>query len=298
VLVLLLPQESHGHSNKKPQEESPLVMLQVRKSLTQVELDACNSYNEVHAAHVDKSIMSSGTPKRISVSVNVGVQADVPIEDEGSAPAQVQGSGPDAIVPNDLFAVRDLLLVGHGAIFMQPDSAGAGEVKKAAIELAKLMPKLHPHEDCRRRMATLLEGSSEDEAMLKKLADEAWACLPGDFTINTFDSVYDPSNVTPTDGKTKEFQSAFDAKMPLLKDDSILGACKGSQWPRTCSYWAALHSMAYLADFHGLSAQFLGAVVPVIAGGATLCHGCTMHFRLMHEPMLSQNVLKDTGSMF
>jgi len=256
----------------------------------------------------DKFILKPNTPPRTSASVTVNMRVDATAKETPpdaphlvlkEAPHLVSKEGPDAIVPNDFWAVRDLLLVGHDAIFMKPDSDGAGEVKQAAVELAKLLPKLHPHENCRERMADLLEGQTDDTAIVTSLAKEAWACLPGNFSTAMFDAAYDPSNVLGAAGvNTKEYLAGMASKMPHLLDESLLGACQGSQWPRTCSYWVSFHGMAYLADVHGLSRQFLRALAPVIAGGATMCHGCTLHFRLFHEPMLSENLVKDLGTMF
>jgi len=66
---------------------------------------------------------------------------------------------------------------------------------------------------------------------------------------------------------------AEDARDPFLREPRLLTACRGSHWPRTCSYWASMHSMAYRADALGLGARFLPALLAVLAGGATMCGG-------------------------
>merc|ERR1712217_227783 len=90
---------------------------------------------------------------------------------------------------------------------------------------------------------------------------------------------------------------AHQARDPaLVSPDTLdLGACRGSHWPRTCSYWASLHSMAYRADVLGSGRLFLQAAITVLAGGATMCGGCTLHLHDLHYDVLSPAVRNDLG---
>jgi len=172
-------------------------------------------------------------------------------------------AGPADIIPDDLWAVHDLLLAGYTAPFMK-EGAGKQEARQSAVKLARLLPQVHPHGPCRARIGAALEGwdpvaEPERRAGVTAAAREAWACLPGNFTEASFSTPY-------TEEAIDSLAKAQWARMPSVKQR--LGACEGSQWPRTCSYWSAMHTMAHRADQLELGAQFLGAVMPILAGGA------------------------------
>jgi hypothetical protein len=76
------------------------------------------------------------------------------------------------------------------------------------------------------------------------------------------------------------------ARDPKLKDTSILGACRKSGWHRTCSFWVSLHVMAYRADALGIGSRFFQSAVNVLASGATMCGGCTLHLQALHTDIL------------
>lgn len=232
--------------------------------------------------------LSSASTARLSVLHPAGLQSaasNISLHTERRPKAE-------SIVPNDLWAVHDLLLAGYGAIFMKDGSAGKQEVKDATMEFALLLPKLHPHEPCRTALATALYGSGQvGEASLKAAARASWECLPGGLADADFEDPF-------TEGMVDDSNAAFKARMTRLLDVSLLGACKESRWPRTCSYWTSLHAMAYRADGQQMAGAFLKAVVPVLAGGATLCGGCTLHLRSLLKDVLSQNVLDDLGETF
>jgi len=120
-------------------------------------------------------------------------------------------------------------------------------------------------------------------------AKASWECLPGNFTEASFDTPY-------TEAAIDSAGYAFRAKMPKVLQR--LGACEGSQWPRTCSYWSSMHTLAHRADLLKLGSQFLEAIVPVLAGGATLCGGCTLHLRALHGPVLSKDINEGLGDIF
>lgn len=87
---------------------------------------------------------------------------------------------------------------------------------------------------------------------------------------------------------------ANSARDPKLKDTSVLGACQNSQWHRTCSFWVSMHVMALRADSLGLGTRFFQTALSVLAGGATMCGGCTLHLQALHAPVLS-DIKADTG---
>mmetsp|Transcript_53080 Transcript_53080/g.124351 ORF Transcript_53080/g.124351 Transcript_53080/m.124351 type:complete len:294 (+) Transcript_53080:73-954(+) len=200
--------------------------------------------------------------------------------------------------PNDLWAVHDLLLVGSAAVFMKEGSDGKKLVQDAPYELAKLLPAIHPISHCRSQFAKVL-GSSPGKVAearpsqenLVQLANTAMKCLPGKFVPSDFTSFFDEAALTDAD-------LAYEARMPELKNPQRLGVCAASKWPRTCSYWVAMHAMAYRADLLDLSQQMVSSLVPILAGGATMCGGCTLHFRALTEPLLQKSLRDDLGDSY
>lgn len=185
------------------------------------------------------------------------------------------------IAPNDLWAIHDLLLVGYSAVFMQKDSAGAEEARQGALSLAKMLPQLHPHGPCREALAAALGDGKVGYDELVRAAKISWSCLPAGFSETSF------KFETPfTEAAVNDPGLEYQGRMPKVVD-AKLGACEGSKWDRTCSYWTSMHLMAYRADALGLTGLFVKALVPLLAGGATQCGGCTRHFRLLHQPLLS-----------
>jgi len=183
---------------------------------------------------------------------------------------------------NDLWALHDLLLIGYHGIFITQHSPAKREVQDHATSLAKLLPRVHPLKQCRNMIAQVV-GKSE-KPNISAVAEAAWACLPANFSAVDFDNVF----LKETD--------AVQAKMPHPKKPEILGTCKGSGWPRTCSYWVALHLMAFRADALQLGAEFLHAVVPLLASGVLVCNGCTNHLMALHKPVLSESMRHDRTS--
>lgn len=198
---------------------------------------------------------------------------------------------PSGTVPNDLWALHDLLLIGYSGVFMRDGSSGKEQVRQHAVDLARLLPQLHPHEPCRQKLTEALSGCTEDKETVVIAAEMSWTCLPGKFTASSFSKAYTAKDIDSLTG-------AIIAKMPTLLEPEALGVCRGSQWPRACSYWASLHSMALRADALGLGRNLLRAIMPVLAGGATLCNGCTLHLKALHKPVLSEAVMNDRGETF
>jgi hypothetical protein len=208
-------------------------------------------------------------------------------DEDGGQKLHRKGSVQD-IVPNDLWGIRDLLLIGYSAPFMKVNTTGARLVQNAALELARLLPKLHPYGPCRKEAASLLaESHSEsDLSVIKRAAASAWSCLPANYNESSFIGGFSEDMIG-------DYAKSFDGRMPQPENTNLLGACDGSLWPRTCSYWSSLHLMAERADASGNSAKFMNAVVPIIAGGALLCEGCTLHFTTLHQDVLPKSIISD-----
>lgn len=196
-----------------------------------------------------------------------------------------------AAVPNDLWAIHDLLLAGYAGVFMKPGSTGASQVQNAAAEFARLLPQLHPYEPCRSAIqhASFLATAGRGE--VEAAADASWTCLPARFSADSFEK---PFTADAIGNATK----AAGAKMTRVLNTSHLGTCADSKWPRACSYWVAMHLMAFRADALSLGKEFFQSVIPLISGGATFCGGCTLHFRLLHNPVLTSEMLDDGGDMY
>jgi len=197
--------------------------------------------------------------------------------------------GPE-IKPDDLWAVHDLLLLGYKAPFMKEGSAGQREVRAKAEELASLLPKIHPFEPCRQQIQAAYTGG---RAGVIAASQASWACLPRKFSPAMFTAAFTPEGL---DQPTLT-GLADKARNPKLLDTAGLSACAATEWPRTCSLWASIHSMAYRADALGLGTQFRDLVLAVLAGGATMCGGCTLHLRALHETVLSPAILSDLGDL-
>jgi len=196
-----------------------------------------------------------------------------------------------AAVPNDLWAVHDLLLAGYAGVFMKPGSAGAAQVQSAAVDFARLLPELHPYGPCRSAIQAASVGAAEGRGEVEAAADASWACLPARFSASSFEKPFTARAI----GNATE---AAAAKMTKVVDTSQLGTCADSKWPRACSYWVSMHLMAFRADAKSLGAEFFKSVVPLISGGATFCGGCTLHFRLLHNPVLTSEMMNDGGDMY
>ncbi|CAJ1379451.1 unnamed protein product, partial [Effrenium voratum] len=129
--------------------------------------------------------------------------------------------------------------------------------------------------------------------LLFKAAETSWSCLPSKYTARDFDHPFLAEDIG-------NFQAYKDAKMskPLLGRRPWKSTCRDSLWPRTCSYWVSMHSLAARADDLSLGEDLLDAVVPIIAGGATFCGGCTRHFRALMKPVLSPPVEAGLSRVF
>eukprot|EP00928_Gymnodinium_smaydae_P034871 TRINITY_DN24620_c0_g1_i2.p1 TRINITY_DN24620_c0_g1~~TRINITY_DN24620_c0_g1_i2.p1 ORF type:complete len:383 (-),score=63.82 TRINITY_DN24620_c0_g1_i2:51-1199(-) len=179
---------------------------------------------------------------------------------------------------------------------MKPGSAGATEVSEAALDLAHLLPRLHPVPKCQRLVAATLAAVAPDaspEQVIQKVAEACWICLPGRFSEADFEHPFTAAAVS-------DRLRTYAARRAGLRHRGLerLGACRESPWGRTCSYWAALHGLAWRADLEGLSDRFFRTAATLLAGGATLCGGCTIHFRILHDHLLTENVRKDFGETF
>jgi len=211
-------------------------------------------------------------------------------------PCRNSSAGPDpwGIIANDLWGIHDLLLLGYEGVFMEKDTAGWREARDAAVELAKMMPALHPSARCREQLEAATKGIEHDEQQfVSQIAQAAIRCLPGNFSHKDFSVMFKAEDLG-------DASAAEAAKMPELREEARerLGACRTSRWPRACSYWSSFHLMAYRADALGVSKLFLQTMLRVISGGAVLCGGCTKHFRLLHKDALGETFLQGVGKDF
>lgn len=211
---------------------------------------------------------------------------------------QVRGPTLALANANDLWAIHDLLLIGEAAIFMLPASPGRAQVQKSSRNFARLVAVLHPYETCRTRLSEALgpypgpwATQALERSSVVQAAEVAWGCLPAKFKADKFDTNFSAQALD-------SWELAKAARNPILKDSSVLGVCRDSAWARTCSYWASLHAMAARADLLSLSGEFLDAVFPILAGGATLCGGCTRHLKAMVGEVLQPSVVSDEGKQF
>lgn len=176
---------------------------------------------------------------------------------------------------------------------MKSNSPGQQEVRKSAEAFAAMLPEIHPTAACREAIKTALGDKSSDLIHLRRAADASLSCLPAKFRRESFSDFF---NASDTSGDF--YSEAFKARNPEVLDKEVLGACKTSLWPRACSYWSSLHLMAYRADLLNKGTQFLHAVVPLLAGGSVLCEGCSLHFRLLFQPLLSDDIANGYKSGF
>jgi len=249
-----------------------------------------------------RAISEADDPIRVDITIDVQGKAAA-LKNAQSSQGGSGTSSLEGFVANDLWGIRDLLLIGYSAIFMKPDSSGRSEVESAALQLARLLPEVHPYEPCRTAVKEALTATNDTSLkasprlLVAAVAEATWNCLPGHFSELSFDAefTFDASSVQDL---AKDFDSAKFAKMAHPAPDVPLGLCRGSHWPRTCSYWVSMHRMAYLADSKSQGKAFLAAVVPLLAGGATLCNGCTAHFRFLNDAFLTEAVRSDIGTGF
>jgi len=175
-------------------------------------------------------------------------------------------STPKDITPLDLWAIHDLLVVGHKGPLVMPSSfAGHKMAESAALKLAELLPDIHPVAACRDAVAKADSVNTKAEA--------SWACLG-----------LSAANFTAPYTSDSQPNSEVDSTSPLFKAQQ--GACKDSLWPRACSYWSSAHAMAVRADMLNKGQEFLEAFIHIIAGGALYCTGCTDAFRLLNKHIL------------
>mmetsp|Transcript_68301 Transcript_68301/g.125499 ORF Transcript_68301/g.125499 Transcript_68301/m.125499 type:complete len:330 (+) Transcript_68301:132-1121(+) len=198
------------------------------------------------------------------------------------------------ISANDLWAIHDLLLVGYSAAFMIPQSGGYWEVRDSSVELASLLEDLHPYEACRTMISQELKQDYDSKTKVVAVANASWSCLPANFNRTFFERPFVPEYLHD------KHVGIYAGRFPTLRKPytDLLGSCYNSPWPRTCSYWTALHLMAYRADALMLTKRFLRVVTSLVVGGATMCGGCTLHYRVLHAKLLSKNLEEHLGQTF
>eukprot|EP00929_Paragymnodinium_shiwhaense_P108601 TRINITY_DN74914_c0_g1_i1.p1 TRINITY_DN74914_c0_g1~~TRINITY_DN74914_c0_g1_i1.p1 ORF type:complete len:462 (-),score=89.03 TRINITY_DN74914_c0_g1_i1:215-1600(-) len=195
--------------------------------------------------------------------------------------------GPELqVVPNDLWGIHDLLLVGYAAPFMKPGSEGQQKAREQAVMLAKKLKDWHPHAPCRAKIQRTINLAKDDKAVLVGVAQEALTCLPGKFTESFFRNAF-------TEEDLEDPKEAKEHRMPEPRLSDKFGVCRRTRWPRTCSLWASFHAMAYRADTLQEGSQLLQAISNLVAAGATQCGTCTKHFRLFQEPVVDAKIMAD-----
>jgi len=191
---------------------------------------------------------------------------------------------PAGISPLDLWGIHDLLMIGHKGPLLEngnvvPKPAAKLLVETAAESLAGMLHKIHPVASCRQAIA--LADS------LQSKAEASWTCLG--LNAQNFSG--------PFRSEQDHFANVANTQ-PLF--EAQLGACKGSQWPRACSYWTSMHAMGVRADMEGAqkAKDYFRDLSHIIAGGALYCFGCTSHFRFLNHHMLPTELQKETNLLF
>lgn len=180
------------------------------------------------------------------------------------------------VVPLDLWAIHDLLIVGKKGPLLRPTAGNSHKMEEeAAQHLGDLMCDLHPIAACRE--AVCKATSVEDKAAA------SWSCLG--LTAADFTEAY-----TPEEANSKAMQEV-DRTTPKFVDK--LGVCKDSQWQRACSYWTSMHVLGLRADLLKKGQDFFNTMVQIISGGVLYCTGCTWHFRFLNQNMLSKEVIAE-----
>jgi len=183
---------------------------------------------------------------------------------------------------------------------------GLTQARAGAIDLAKLLPLIHPDKGCRtdfgrNKAACEKNESCTDERLVEMQAHTSWACIGihEDMILPTC-SGKEPCG--PTDVMNRKFFTTFRNEngsliqstevapyrnFVLKSDAPALGACaqqvwkgdglpKGKTlWLRACSFWASFHTMALRADSVGEDApdRMMAAVARIVSGGALWCGG-------------------------
>eukprot|EP00434_Breviolum_minutum_P031170 symbB.v1.2.027567.t1/scaffold2838.1/size69213/8 len=182
-------------------------------------------------------------------------------------------------------------------LLQSAEDLGSQEVKTASKKLTALLPAIHPLDQCRQRFADTLGGTigspfakQVTDEMQMQAALDAWDCLPSHFKAQDFKDPFLPDALG-------NFEAYKAAKMTVPKN-RLKGVCGLSPWPRTCSFWVSMHLLAARADLLLLGHELLDALVPILAGGATFCGGCTKHFRALTKPLLSPAMVQDFSDVF
>ncbi|CAK0847400.1 unnamed protein product [Prorocentrum cordatum] len=113
------------------------------------------------------------------------------------------GAGLADAVPNDFWGIHDLLLVGYRAHFMNEGSAGKAAVQAAAVDLAALLPQVHPVPECRAQIGSALAAAAGGRESVVAAAQAAWDCLPGRFGPEAFDAGNDGGAAFVPDGNDR-----------------------------------------------------------------------------------------------
>lgn len=178
------------------------------------------------------------------------------------------------------------------------DFEGLLAVQGAAVDLAHLLPYLHPVPHCRKSFSDVIKACRQDKAcgeedFITRMAAEAWECIgikehhiiptcegkgecsgsPITSLRNSDGSILQVKNILPySNFRVEGIELGVCQHGPVGDDGYPTGSTK---WVRACSYWTAFHSLALRADALGghLPNILLGAVMRIVAGGALWCGG-------------------------
>lgn len=200
-------------------------------------------------------------------------------------PQEISEDSPDSpsrINKFDLWGIHDMLIAGYACPACEAD-AEKRKVEDATVEFAKLLPEIHPIKKCRdgfQAVANRHEGGEggmplHTEDMINMMAETSWTCLDKSFTCSSdswFCTIQDASIPGLKKYASRPSVPAFVG--PLAGN---LGACstvnpKETQWSRACSFWSVIHVLGIRADALRKQIELLSSLVPILAGGALLCH--------------------------
>lgn len=253
-------------------EGSPKNILQSRRGASQS--------SSPHLGRAENFALSSRSRPNLRASVKTNLLQ-----------ASARGNEPSGIVPNDLWAIHDLVLLGYYGVMLKGEHMAKNTsdalliAQAAASKISAMLPSIHPVAKCREDLAKVAAetaGSANPASSMERVAETTWTCLGLSATdfVSPFVSLSAPWGQALQDMHSEPNSTLVQ-----------LGDCNGSGWPRACSLWASIHSLALRADTLGLGREFFNATVQVLSGGPLFCVGCTRHVRLLAKPIVPSALL-------
>jgi len=187
-----------------------------------------------------------------------------------------RNAGLQEVSANDFHGLHDILLIGYSGIGTK--TGEADEIARQSVEnMIELLPQVHPVPGCRAAIDAVLQQMPKAErhgfyrkSRVVAVAQVAWDCLPAKFTTDSFNVSFTQDNMHERDSLGRP-----EARNPKVEVGvkAQLGACRGSSWDRTCSFWSLLHVMTARAEMAGIGPAFVAAWISAIFSGATMCKG-------------------------